>query len=68
MITVRHRSATSLGLAATLAPSRARDLAFSWVRLWTKSSYPARCRLRAIGKPMMPSPDESDRVSHRAHM
>src|SRR5919112_790897 len=48
------RSAPSLGFSATVAPSR--SSAFSRVRLYATSSWPASMRFSAIGLPMIPSP------------
>ena len=56
VMTTSDRSATSLGLSATVAPSPASSSAFSLVRLYRTSSWPASIRFRAIGLPMMPSP------------
>src|SRR5215472_7669288 len=62
VMTMSERSAASAGVAACSAPSATSGAAFAAVRLWTVSRKPALSTLRAIGRPMSPSPTNPTRV------
>ncbi len=55
MITSASRTA-SAAVAATVAPDSASGAALSWLRFQTRTSRPARRRLRAMPAPMIPVP------------
>lgn len=55
-ITMSLRSATSFGVRHTVAPSARSGSARAAVRFVTATGNPARRRLRAMGRPMIPRP------------
>lgn len=56
VMVAQERSATSRGLSPASAPSPTSSSTGPRERECTTSSWPARIRLRAMGRPMMPSP------------
>jgi hypothetical protein len=56
VMSTSHWAATSFGDVAAFAPALTISSTGPRLRLWTTSGWPAFRRLRAMGRPMIPSP------------